>query len=72
MALTESKKNIKLTLYFDPKTDELEAWGTLESCCQIQRDGEDAFQHFSQEKITAEKAKRLIANSRIKEMEEEQ
>ena len=69
MALTESKGKSKLTLFFDPLTEEVEEYGTLEYRVQIQRDGVDIMQEYPQKKILSSEACKLLQTAKIKEME---
>jgi hypothetical protein len=69
MTLTESKGKSKITLFFDPITEEVEEYGIVEYCVQIQRDGVDIMQEYPQEKMLSSEACKILQTAKIKEME---
>ena len=66
MALTDTKSKIKIVFFFDPATGEAEEYATVEYRNQIQRDGVDVMQEYSQEQVKAAEAKKLVSDATVK------
>ena len=69
MALTETKSKIKVTFFFDPATGEVEEYATVEYRNQIQREGVDVMQEYSQEQVKVDVAKKLVSDATVKEQD---